>query len=113
VERFSERGHPRVPELWESLCVSLTESFRAARAPRPFSWKQPVALESILGAVFRLSATDWPVGTLIRAASVEIGRDSKWLERHRRTCESGLTLLFGEELTLRTLGLVDGDASVE
>jgi hypothetical protein len=113
VERFSKRAHPRVPELWESLCVSLTESFRAARGPRPFSWKQPVVLESILDAVFRLSGTDWPVGTLIRAASVEIGRDSKWLELHRRACESGLTLLFGEELTLRALGLVDGDASVE
>lgn len=111
IEGFSNRNHPRFPELWKSLCAMLTTAFLAARYPRPFSWKQPAALETILGAVFRLSATDWPPGTLIR--SVNLGHHTKWLERHRRTCESGLSLLLGEETTLRSLGLVDGDASVE
>lgn len=110
---FSNRPHPRFPELWKSLCARLTTAFQAARSPRPFSWRQPPALETMLDAVFRLSETDWTPGTLIRAASVDVGHHSKWLERHRRTCESGLSLLFGEETTLLSLGLVDGDASVE
>lgn len=113
VNDFANRTHPRFPELWKSLCALLTTAFHGSRSPRPFSWKQPAALETILDAVFRLSEIDWPPGTLIRAASVDIGHDSKWLERHRRTCESGLSRLLGEETTLRSLGLVDGDASVE
>ncbi len=113
VDGYANRTHPRFPELWKSLCAMLTTAFHASRSPRPFSWEQPAALETILEAVFRLSENDYPPGTLIRAASVDIGRDSKWLERHRRTCESGLSLLLGEETTLRSLGLVDGDASVE
>ncbi len=110
---FSERKHTLFPDRWKALCDSLDAAFREGRSLRPFSWKQPAMLETILHVVFRLSETEWPPGTLIRAASVMIGHDSKWLERHRRTCESGLTRLLGEEVTLRSLGLVDGDASVE
>jgi len=109
--RFGQRGHPRFPAEWISLCETLGEAFGEGRALRPFSWKRPAALETTLEAVFRLSETDWPAGTLIR--SVNTGQHTKWLEHHRRTCESGLTRLLGGETTLRSLGLVDGDASVE
>ncbi len=113
LRNFSGREHSKFPERWSALCDSLDATFREGRSLRPFSWKQPAMLEIILDVVFRLSESEWLPGTLIRAASVGIGHDSKWLERHRRTCESGLTRLLGEEVTLRSLGLVDGDASVE
>jgi hypothetical protein len=113
VVKFSGRGHSRFPELWKALCESLEATFREGRSLRPFSWKQPAMLKMMLETITRLSETDWPLGTLIRSASTGIGRDSKWLERHRRSCESGLTRLLGEKVTLRSLGLVDGDASVE
>ncbi len=113
VERFSRRGNSRFPEFWKSLCDTLDTVFREGRALRPFSWKQAATLDVMLGAIASLSEAEWAPGTLIRSASVAIGRDSKWLERHRRSCEAGLTRLLGENITLRSLGLVDGDASVE
>lgn len=109
----SRREHPRFPEEWSTLCSSLKSAFEQGRSLRPFYWNQPESLGTLLEVIVRISETDWPPGTLIRAASVDVGRDSKWLERHRRTCESGLGLLLGEETTLRSLGLVEGDASVE
>lgn len=113
VAGFCERGHPRFPKEWAALCDSLRVAFSEGRSLRPFMWSHPEALRQLIEVVKLLSERDWSAGTLIRAASVDIGRDSKWLERHRRGCESGLTRLLGGEVTLRSLGLVDGDASVE
>ena len=109
----ARRDHPRFPGEWSALCASLRSAFEDGKSLRPFHWNQQEALEKLLGVMFRLSEAEWAPGTLIRAASVRLGLDSKWLERHRRTCESALTCLFGGETTLRSLGLVEGDASVE
>lgn len=63
--------------------------------------------------VHKLSSREWSAGTLIRAASVDSGQDSKKLERHQRTLESGLARLFGAEVSLKSLELVGGDSHVE
>ncbi len=61
----------------------------------------------------RLSERDWETGTHIRAASVEVGLDSKALERHQRTFESGLALLFGAPSPFKSLGFVAGESHIE
>ncbi len=113
LEQNLQRDHARFPQEWSVLIAALGAAFKDGKALRPFYWNQPEALAELLEIVARLSETDWSPGTLIRSASVDVGQDSKWLERHRRTCESGLSHLHGEETTLRSLGLVEGDASVE
>lgn len=113
LDVYCRRGHARFPREWLAMLAALEAAFKDGRSLRPFHWNQPGPLALLLEIVARLSETDWPTGTLIRSASVEIGQDSKWLEGHRRTCESGLALLLGEEITLLSLGLVEGDASVE
>ncbi|MEO7099870.1 MAG: Wadjet anti-phage system protein JetD domain-containing protein [Luteolibacter sp.] len=113
VAEFSERGHLRFPDEWASLCESLRVAFSEGRSLRPFSWRYPETLHRLLETVKNLSERDWPVGTPIRAASVEIGLDSKGLERHQRTFESGLTILFKAAMSLKSLGFVSGESHVE
>lgn len=113
LEAKSRRGHARLPHDWSVLIAALEAAFKDGRVLRPFYWNQPESPAELLEIVARLSEPDWPSGTLIHSASVDVGKDSKWLERHRRTCEAGLSRLLGEETTLRSLGLVEGDASVE
>ena len=113
IAEFSERGHARFPQEWAALCESLRVAFTQGCSLRPFSWTHPGTLRRLLVVVKKLSEREWPVGTLIRAASVEIGLDSKGLERHQRTFESGLARLFGAEISLKSLGLVAGDSHVE
>ena len=113
VSKFSANGHSRFPEEWAAFCESLRFAYQAGRSLRPFYWSQPNTLANLLGVVQKLSDRDWPTGTLIRAASVEIGLDSKELERHQRTFESGLARLFGTETSLKSLGLAAGDSHVE
>jgi hypothetical protein len=113
VADFSQRGHRRFPLEWASLCESLSIAFSAGRSLLPFRWSQPQTLRSLLENLANLSERDWPAGTLIRAASVEIGLDSKALERHQRTYESGLTRLFDTEISLKSLGLASGGSHVE
>ncbi len=113
LEKNFRRGHAKLPQKWSEFVAALDAAFKAGASLRPFHWAQPESLGTLLEIVARLSEVDWPPGTLIRTASVEIGKDSKWLERHRLTCESGLARLLGEQTTLRSLGLVEGDASVE
>jgi hypothetical protein len=113
VAEFSEHGHSRFPEEWARLCESLRLAFLGGRSLRPFSWNHPEMLRRLLEVVKNLSEREWPPGTLIRAASVDIGLDSKLLERHQRTFESGLARLFGAEISLKSLGLVAGDSHVE
>lgn len=113
VSEFSPQTHPRFPKEWAALCESLRVAFEDGRSLRPFGWRHPETLRRLLDVVNRLSARDWSAGTLIRAASVEIGLDSKELERHQRTFESGLARLFGTEISLKSLGLVAGDSHVE
>lgn len=113
VAEFSECGHSRFPLEWAALCESLRVAFSQGRALRPFRWSQPETLRRLLEAVKKLSEREWPAGTLIRAASVDIGLESKELERYQRTFESGLARLFGTEISLKSLGLAAGDSHVE
>ena len=113
VAEFSERGHSCFANEWANLCNNLRSAFAQGRSLRPFNWNHPDTLRHLLDGVRKLSERDWPSGTLIRAASVDIGLESKQLERHQRTYESGLTRLFGTEVSLKSLGLVAGDSHVE
>ncbi|NQX00903.1 hypothetical protein HQ447_09605 [bacterium] len=113
VAEFSERGHARFPAEWAALCESLRVAFLEGRSLRPFHWNRLETLREVLDGVKKLSEREWPAGTLIRAASVDIGLDSKQLERYQRTFESGLARLFGTEISLKSLGLVAGDGHVE
>ena len=113
VADFSQRGHSRFPLEWASLCESLRIAFSAGRSLLPFRWSQPQTLRSLLENLAKLSERDWPAGTLIRAASVEIGLDSKALERHQRTYESGLARLFNTDISLKSLGLAGGASHLE
>lgn len=113
VADFSGRGHSRFPTEWTALCESLRVAFAQGRSLRPFRWSHPELLRRLLDVVKNLSEREWPAGTLIRAASVDIRLESKQLERHQRTFESGLARLFGTEISLKSLGLATGDAHVE
>lgn len=113
VADFSRQGHARFPEEWALLCESLRHAFSQGRSLRPFAWSEPEILGKLLGGVKKLSEVEWPLGTLIRAASVEMGLESKELERSQRTYESGLARLFGHEISFKSLGLAAGDAHVE
>lgn len=113
VAEFSGRGHSRFPGEWAALCQSLRIAFLEGRSLRPFNWRHPERLRRLLDVVKKLSEREWPPGTLIRAASVDIGLDSKELEDHQRTFESGLASLFGTGISLKSLGLVAGDSHVE
>ena len=113
VTGFSRRGHQRFPHEWAALCASLTSAFSSARSLRPFTWTHPATLRSLLETTAKLSEREWPVGTMIRTASVEVGLDSKGLERHQRTFEAALTRLFGSAMSLKSLGFVSGDSHVE
>jgi Uncharacterized protein conserved in bacteria C-term(DUF2220) len=113
VADFSRRGHSRFPNEWSDLCTNLRTAFAEGRSLRPFNWNHPETLRQLLEVVRKLSEREWPPGTLIRAASVDIGLDSKQLERHQRTFESGLTRLFGTPIPLKSLGLVAGSSHVE
>lgn len=113
VAEFSGRGNSRFPAEWASLCESLRAAFAAGRSLRPFRWSHPETLRHLLDVVGKLSEREWLTGTLIRAASVEIGLDSKGLERHQRTFESALGRMFGTEVSMKSLGLTAGDSHVE
>ena len=113
VAEFATCGHSRFPSEWAALCESLRVVFSQGRSLRPFHWNHPETLRHLLEVVRKLSSREWPAGTLIREASVDLGLDSKALERHQRTFESGLTRLFGTEILFKSLGLVGGDGHVE
>ncbi len=113
VAEFSRHQHSRFANEWADLCKNLRTAFADGRSLRPFNWHHPETLRHLLNGVRKLSECDWPPGTLIRAASVDIGLESKQLERHQRTYESGLTRLFSTEVSLKSLGLVAGDSHVE
>jgi hypothetical protein len=110
---FSKRGHSRFSDEWADFCESLRLAFSAGRPVPPFRWRHPESLSRLLEITARLSETDWPAGTWIRAASVELGLDSKALERHQRTYESALSRLFNTSISLKSLGLATGTSHVE
>lgn len=113
VAEYARRGHSRFSNEWADLCKNLRTAFADGRSLRPFHWNHPETLRHLLDVVMKLSEREWPPGTLIRAASVDIGLDSKQLERHQRTFETGLARLFGTPIPLKSLGLVAGSSHVE
>jgi hypothetical protein len=62
-------------------------------------------VEELLKLVFDLTTREWPEGTLIRDASTQIGRDSKYLEAQQSFIERALELLLGRETPLEALGI--------
>jgi hypothetical protein len=110
ILRASAR-HTRWPVEWKTLLLRLHEAFGSDRNVRPFSWQRPEQLQLLLQILRHLSAGEW-TGVPIRSASVALGLDSKALERHRRTLEAGLSLMFGSATTLESLGLVTNDSMV-
>ncbi len=113
ITEFSQTGHPRFPNEWAKLCATLRLAFSQGRSLRPFTWTHPATLRMLLDVIHALSSRDWPPNTLIRQASVAVGLDSKGLERHQRTFESGLARLFGTATPLKSLGFVGGESHVE
>ena len=103
--------HTRWPVEWKTLLLKLHEAYGADRNVRPFSWQRPEQLRLLLQILRQLSAGEW-TGVPIRSASVAMGLDSKALERHRRSLEAGLSLMFGSATPLESLGLVTGDSMV-
>lgn len=113
LTHFSARSHPLFPVEWADFCRSLQTAFTAGRSLRPFDWAHPQRLRAMLGLLETLSSREWLPGTLVRSASAEIGLDSKALERHQRSIESGLTRMFGSPTSYQSLGLVCGEGHVE
>jgi len=105
--------HPVFHEEWERLISQLREKFRTGKSLRPFFWNYPDRLATILDRLYQITARSWPLGTLIRDASVQLGMDSKGLDQHRRIIEGGLSRLFGSPVDLKSLGLVSEDSYVE
>jgi len=66
-----------------------------------------------LDIILQLGSQDWQPDTLIRQASVAVGLNSKGLERHQRTFESGLARQFGTATPLKSLGFVGDESHVE
>ncbi len=113
ISNFSAGGHSRYPAEWAMFCESLRLAYQEGRSLRPFYWSRPATLPHLLDVVKKLSEREWPAGTFIRAASVEIGLESKELERHQRTFESGLARLFGTETLFKSLGIAGSDSHIE
>ncbi|HEX7260854.1 MAG TPA: Wadjet anti-phage system protein JetD domain-containing protein, partial [Luteolibacter sp.] len=113
VAEYSKQRHSLFPSEWAALCESLHTAFTAARSHRPFNWRHPETLRRLLDTVKLLSEREWPNGTFIRVASLEVGLGDKGLEDHKRSYEAGLTRLFGTTVSMKDLGLVTGDSQVE
>ncbi len=110
---FSLKPHPVFPNEWKKLLAALRIEFTAGKSPYPFKWMEPDKLHEILTICLHLTSREWEPGTLIRAASVAIGLDSKALEKRKPSIEAALSTLLGERLELKSLGLADGDTHVE
>lgn len=103
--RWSDRRHPRLPELWNELIRNLTEAASAPHVLGPFNWREPGRIDELLGLLFQITEREWPDGTLIRSASSAIGPDSKLLEKQQSFLLRALTHLFGRETMLESLGI--------
>jgi hypothetical protein len=83
----------------------LKAEFTIPHAVEPFRWREAHRVEELLKLLFDLTAHEWPEGTLIRDASTQIGRDSKYLEAQQSFIERALELLLGRETPLEALGI--------
>ena len=105
VEQFSAKSHPLLPEAWTGLLRHLKAEFAIPRAVEPFRWLEANRVEELLKLLFDLTTHEWPEGTLIRDASTQISRDSKYLEAQQSFIERALELLLGRETPLEALGI--------
>jgi hypothetical protein len=105
VRQMTQRPHPLLPELWNTLGERLESAFAEGRSAGPFAWKEPDQFETLLAILFELTARPWRTGTLIRDASTVLGRDSKCMESLERPLTRALEFLFGEETPLEALGI--------
>lgn len=105
VEQFSAKSHPLLPEAWTALLSRLKVEFALPHAVEPFRWREANRVEELLKLLFDLTSREWPEGTLIRDASTQIGRDSKYLEAQQSFIERALELLLGRETPLEALGI--------
>ena len=113
LKRFSKTPHPLFPAEWSHLIRLLGAEFAAGKSLRSFKWTEPGSLRETLDICLQLTAREWEPGTLIRSASVAMGLDSKSLEKRQASIESALSILFGEDFELKSLGLAEGDTHVE
>ena len=100
------RLHPRIPSQWRDWCEGLAARLRMGRHIRPLNWRDERQLRCVLEMLFGLTAPEWAPMTPVRAASVELGFDSKALERQQALVEGALTQLMGANTTFASLGLV-------
>ncbi|MBE2284317.1 MAG: hypothetical protein IAE77_12745 [Prosthecobacter sp.] len=105
VEHFAATTHPLLPEAWNALLSRLKAEFALPHAVEPFRWREANRVEELLKLLFDLTSREWPEGTLIRDASTQIGRDSKYLEAQQSFIERALELLLGRETPLEALGI--------
>jgi hypothetical protein len=105
VEQLSAKSHPLLPEAWNAFLSRLKAEFTLPHAVEPFRWREANRVEELLKLLFDLTAREWPEGTLIRDASTQIGRDSKYLEAQQSFIERALELLLGRETLLEALGI--------
>lgn len=105
VERWAPKTHPLLPESWSSLLSRLQAEFAIPRVVEPFRWLEADRVEELLKLLWDLTRREWPDGTLIRDASTQIGRASKYLEGQQRLIERALAQLFGRETPLEALGI--------
>lgn len=102
--------HERFPKLWEEWCDALETAFRSGRNARPLYWRAPENVKSTLTLIHRLTSMEWRKGALVREVSIELGLDSKDLEKLRRGVEACLGQMFGRPMPLPSLGIVLTDS---
>ena len=64
----------------------------------------------MLCLIHRFTSIEWREGALIREVSIEVGLNSKGLERQRRGVEACLGQMFGRPMPLQSLGVVLTDS---
>ncbi|MCW1922799.1 DUF2220 domain-containing protein [Luteolibacter arcticus] len=113
VREASTRSHPRFPDTWREWLDSVGTAFEAGRHVRPLAWNRPGLVLQMLDLTFGLTARKWPEETLIREASVEMGHESKHLERSRRIAEACLASMFLRPTSLAALGILGSQPRIE
>lgn len=110
IEKAAAWSHQRFPELWKTWCNALKVAFQTGKIQRPLDWRSPDTVRTLLEMTYRLTSLEWREGALVREVSIEIGLNSKSLERHRRAVEACLRQMFGRQMPLQSLGIILTDS---
>lgn len=105
VHAWSVKPHPLMPEAWQELCKQLATAFKIPHVVEPFRWLDAPRLNELLALLFQITRREWPAGTLIRDASIQLGHSSKHLEDQQSFLERALEVLFDRETPLEALGI--------